>query len=603
MGLVNIDPSAAPPAPSKSVNKTWLRALETTGRLTSVPGRTLPVLIDELATQFGDAPALISDRETFTYVRLAQRVRQYARWALGEGLRPGDGVALMMPNRPEYLAIWLGITRTGAVVSLLNTNLTGASLAHGLTIVKPKHLIVAAELMDRFAAAEPHLDGSAKVWVHGESGVRPQIDLAVDSLSCDPLTLDEDRPVALSDRALHIYTSGTTGLPKAANVSHHRVLMWSGWFAGMMGSTPHDRLYNCLPMYHSVGGVVAIGGVLAGGGSVVLKEKFSAQAFWSDVRRWDCTLFQYIGELCRYLLNAPPHPDEAGHRLRLACGNGLRAEVWTPFQQRFAIPQILEFYAATEGSFSLYNVEGEPGAIGRIPPFLSHRFPAAIVQFDPATGAPLRGEDGFCIPCARSEPGEAIGKIASPRGETAKFEGYTAAAETEKKVLRGVFEPGDAWFRTGDLMRMDARGFYYFVDRVGDTFRWKGENVSTGEVTAAISGCPGVIEANVYGVEVPGADGKAGMATLIVDDAFDLAALRRELAERLPPYARPVFIRIASELAATETFKPKKQDLAAEGFDPAYVTDALYVDDAAAGVYAALNPAMFDRIAKGRMRL
>jgi fatty-acyl-CoA synthase len=608
LGLTTVDPAAAPGAaahpPGKSVNKTWLRALETSGRLTSVANRTLPMLIDELAEQFGDAPALLSDRETFSYAGLARRVRQYARWALSQELQPGDTVALLMPNRPEYLAIWLGITRTGAVVSLLNTNLTGPSLAHCINIAAPKHIIVAAELEGCFTGAEWHLQGNAKVWNHGAACAdRERIDLAADALSSVPLVGDEAPKVALSDRALLIYTSGTTGLPKAANVSHHRVLMWSGWFAGMMGSAPQDRLYDCLPMYHSVGGVVAIGGVLTGGGSVVLKEKFSAREFWSDVHRWDCTLFQYIGELCRYLLNAPPHPDETRHRLRLACGNGLRADVWTPFQARFAIPQILEFYAATEGNFSLYNVEGEPGSIGRIPPFLSHRFPAAIVRFDPAAGAPLRGDDGFCIPCPRGEPGEAIGKIASPKGETARFEGYTAAVETEKKVLRGVFEPGDAWFRTGDLMRMDARGFYYFVDRVGDTFRWKGENVSTGEVAAATSACPGVIEANVYGVAVPGADGKAGMAALVVDETFDLAALRRELATRLPAYARPVFIRIASELAATETFKQKKQDLAAEGFDPARVTDALYVDDAAAGAYVTLDAAMFTRIVGGDMRL
>ncbi len=589
-----------PPA-GPSVNKTWLRALETTGRLTAVPGRTLPVLIDDLGAQFGDAPALLSDRECFTYAQLAVRARQYARWALGAGLQPGDGVALLMPNRPEYLAIWLGIARTGAVVALLNTNLSGPSLAHGIAIVAPKHVIVAAELMARFESAQPHLDGSAEVWSHGDSGDLRRIDEAVNTLSGAPLTAEEERPVALSDRALLIYTSGTTGLPKAANVSHHRVLMWSGWFAGMMGSGPGDRLYNCLPMYHSVGGVVAVGGVLVNGGAVVLKEKFSAREFWSDVVRWDCTLFQYIGELCRYLLNVPPHPDETRHRLRLACGNGLRAEVWTPFQERFAIPQILEFYAATEGNFSLYNVEGEPGAIGRIPPFLSHRFPAAIVRFDPEVGAPLRGEDGFCIPCSRGEAGEAIGRIASGGEAVGRFEGYSAASETEKKVLRNVLEPGDAWFRTGDLMRQDERGFYYFVDRVGDTFRWKGENVSTGEVAAAISACPGVIEANVYGVAVPGADGKAGMAALVVDQAFDLAALRAALAERLPAYARPVFIRIAKDLAITETFKQKKQDLAAEGFDPAVVAGALYVDDA--GAYAPLDGAMFARIAAGGLRL
>jgi fatty-acyl-CoA synthase len=605
VGPITLDPSKSPPpAAAKSVTKTWLRALETTGRLTSVQNRTLPALIDELAAQFGDAPALLSDRESFTYRELAARVRRYARWALGIGLRPGDVVALMMPNRPEYLAVWLGITRTGAVVSLLNTNLTGASLAHCVSIVSPKHVIVAAALAERFATAEPHLDGAAKVWSHGESPIgRDRIDLAAEALSDEPLGDDELRLVGLSARALHIYTSGTTGLPKAANVSHRRVLMWSGWFAGMMGAGPGDRLYNGLPMYHSVGGVVAVGGVLVNGGAVILKERFSAREFWSDVVRWDCTLFQYIGELCRYLLNAPSHPDETRHRLRLACGNGLRADVWALFQARFAIPQILEFYAATEGNFSLYNVEGQPGAVGRIPPFLSHRFPAAIVKFDPDNGAPLRGDDGFCIPSPRGEPGEAIGRIASGEDATSRFEGYTAAAESEKKVLRDVFEPGDAWLRTGDLMRMDDKGFYYFVDRVGDTFRWKGENVSTGEVAAAMSGCPGVIEANVYGVAVPGADGKAGMAALVVGETFDLALLHSQLATALPAYARPVFIRIAPRIEITETFKQKKTDLAAEGFDPRKVADALYMSGFGGGAYVPLDAVLFEKIATKAVRL
>jgi fatty-acyl-CoA synthase len=365
-----------------------------------------------------------------------------------------------------------------------------------------------------------------------------------------------------------------------------------------MGAGPDDRLYNGLPMYHSVGGVVATVGALVNGGSVVVREKFSVQAFWGDVARWDCTLFQYIGELCRYLLNAPERAEERAHRLRLACGNGLRPDVWSAFQARFAIPQILEFYASTEGNFSLYNVEGEVGAMGRIPAFLSHRFPAALVRFDPETGAPARDEEGRCIRCARGETGEAIGRVSSGGG---RFEGYTSAEESEKKLLRDVFEPGDAWFRTGDLMRQDARGFFYFVDRIGDTFRWKGENVSTGEVAAAIAACPGVIEAEVYGAPVPGADGKAGMAALVVDDAFSPEALRAHLATCLPAYARPVFLRLTEAIAATETFKPKKAALAAEGYDLARVSDALFVD--VAGAYAPLDAAMAARLASGQVRL
>ena len=590
-------PAPDAPPPARSVNRRWLAALEATGRLAGPGGRPLPLVIEALAAERGDAPALLSDTERFTFAELAARTRRYARWALSQELGPGDVVALMMTNRPEYLAAWLGITRTGAAVALLNTHLTGEALAHSLAVADARHAIVEAGFSARFEAPPPGL----RPWSHGE-GPFPRLDLALDALSDAPLGEAEAPVPALGERALLIYTSGTTGLPKAANVSHRRILSWCGWFGGLTGATPQDRLYDCLPLYHSVGGVAAAGAMLAAGGSVVVRERFSARAFWGDVVRWECTVFQYIGELCRYVLNGPDNPAAARHRLRLACGNGLRAEVWRPFQQRFAIPEILEFYASTEGNFSLYNVEGEPGAVGRIPPFLSHRFPAALVRFDAESGAPARGADGFCLPCAPDEVGEALGRISSADGG-GTFEGYTSAAESERKVLRGVFAPGDAWFRTGDLLRRDARGFFYFVDRVGDTFRWKGENVATGEVAAVLARCPGVADANVYGVRVEGADGRAGMATVTTAEGFDLADVRRRVHAELPAYARPLFLRLRPEMAVTETFKHKKGALAEEGFDPARTADPLFFDDAAAGAYRPLDAALHARLAAGELRL
>jgi fatty-acyl-CoA synthase len=405
-----------------------------------------------------------------------------------------------------------------------------------------------------------------------------------------------------------IYTSGTTGLPKAANVSHRRIMQWSAWFAGLMDTGPRDRMYNCLPMYHSIGGVVAIGSLLVRGGSVVLADKFSARAFWDDIVAWDCTLFQYIGELCRYLVNAPPQDRERKHRLRLCCGNGLRADVWEKFQQRFSIPRILEFYAATEGNVSLYNVDGKPGAIGRVPSFLSHRFPLDLIRIDPDSGVPLRDANGRCIRCARGEAGEAIGKIRQGGAEPAtrtggEFEGYTDAGETERKILRGVFAPGDAWYRTGDLMRMDADGFYYFIDRIGDTFRWKGENVATTEVATALLSFPGIVDACVYGVAVPGIEGAAGMATLVADRPLDFAALREHLAERLPPYARPLFLRIGNSIDVTTTLKHKKSELQRHGFSPAATTDAIYFDSPEQKAYLSLDAALYERINRGAVRL
>jgi fatty-acyl-CoA synthase len=376
------------------------------------------------------------------------------------------------------------------------------------------------------------------------------------------------------------------------------------WFGGLLNTGPDDRMYNCLPMYHSIGGVVATGAVLVNGGSVAIREKFSVQHFWDDIANWDCTLFQYIGELVRYLVNAPEQAREREHRLRLCCGNGLGADIWQKFQTRFQIPRILEFYAATEGNVSLFNVEGKPGAIGRVPSFLAHRFPLALVKFDPVTEKPARDGNGFCVRCAAGESGEAIGRI---RGETApaggEFEGYTSTEETERKILRDVFERGDAWYRTGDLMRRDASGFYYFLDRIGDTFRWKGENVAASEVAAAIMAFPGIVEASVYGVRVPQADGAAGMAALVVDGPLDFAAFHRHLAALLPSYARPLFLRIKDHIALTETFKQKKNELVREGFDPAFSADALYFDDPSRRAYVRLGAALYDRIAAGEIRL
>jgi fatty-acyl-CoA synthase len=531
-------------------------------------------------------------------------MNRYARWALAEGVGPGDTVCLLMPNRPEYLAVWLGISQIGGVIALLNTNLTGPSLAHCIRIAAARHIIVAAELAEAYQSAAPHLSQPPKLWRHGPApsdGAR--LDVALGAHDGGALSAAERRDIRHADRALLIYTSGTTGLPKAANVSHHRIMMWSHWFAGLADMRGDDRMYNCLPMYHSVGGVVAVGAALVNGGSAVVQERFSARQFWDDVARWNCTLFQYIGELCRYLVAATPHPAERRHNLRLTCGNGMSADVWTRFQERFAIPRILEFYAATEGTFSLYNVEGRVGAIGKVPGFLAARNPIALVRFDHDTGRPLRDADGFCIRCARDEPGEAIGRIdRDGRDLATRFEGYASGADTEKKILRDVFAPGDAYMRSGDLMRIDAQGFYYFVDRVGDTFRWKGENVATLEVEAVLCGCPDVSEATVYGVTVPGAEGRAGMALIVAEGAPDLEAIARHL-RALPDYGRPVFLRIAPSLAVTATFKHKKRELVEEGFDPSRIAEPLYVFDRARGAYVVLDCELFATIESGAMRL
>lgn len=588
------------PDRADSPAQAWMRAIEKTASIARRPERTLPAIIAERAVAQGDAPALLSDDECMTYAELDGRANQYARWALALGLEKGDCIGLLMPNRPEFLAIWLGITRVGGVVALLNTNLTGTSLAHCIDVVAPKYLIADAQLVDQLVTALPLLAASPGVWIHGPNPSFPRLDSEIEHIGAQSLGEGERGRPTIEDRALYIYTSGTTGLPKAAAVSHARLMQWSHWFAGMMDTQPTDRMFDSLPMYHSVGGVQAPGAVLVCGGSVVLSRKFSARNFWSDVVRWECTMFQYIGELCRYLLHTDHSAHETAHRIRIACGNGLQADIWNEFKNRFRIPRILEFYAATEGNVSFFNVEGEPGAVGRIPSYLAHRFPAALVKFDIDKGEPVRDELGFCVRCASNEVGEAVGQLLKdPANIGGRFEGYTNQEASEKKILRGVFQPGDAWFRTGDLMRRDQRGFFYFVDRIGDTFRWKGENVATSEVSAVLCSFPGIKEATVYGVAVPGADGRAGMAALVSDTELDLAALRSHLTSSLPPYACPMFLRIRSRMEVTATFKYTKTDLAREAFNPAATPDPIYFNDPQQQRFVRLNPVLYQHIQNG----
>ncbi|CAN5380826.1 long-chain-acyl-CoA synthetase [soil metagenome] len=593
-------PSAAPQRSARAVLDDWSRALQLTAQIEQEPQRLLMDVLQDVADARGAAPALVFQDETWSHAKLLDLANRYGRWALDTGIESGDVVGLLMKNRPDYLAIWLGISRIGGVVALINDQLRGDALAHCLRIVGARRVIAAAGFEEAVNEAIALIDTPIEVWCPDPGRVVSVQALDIVNYSGARLAASARRPVGLADRALCIYTSGTTGMPKAANVSHRRILTWSFWFAGMANVRPDDRMYNCLPMHHSVGGVVAIGSMLVSGASVVLREKFSAREFWSDVVRWDCTMFQYIGELCRYLVNAPPHAQENDHRLRLCCGNGLRADVWANFQSRFRIPQILEFYAASEGSFSLFNMEGRPGAIGRVPGFLSHRFPADIIRIDHESGVALRDRAGFCIRCGVDEAGEAIGRLnADADGITGRFEGYSSDAESERKILRNVFAEGDAWLRTGDLMRKDGKNFFYFVDRLGDTFRWKGENVSTAQVAETLCGCPGVLDAAVYGVTVPGADGRAGMAALVVDASFDMEVFRAALAARLPAFARPVFLRLQEGFAMTATFKQQKHGLQRDGFDPKCVSDPIYVEDSSVARYRVFTSGDFDRLQRG----
>ena len=451
-------------------------------------------------------------------------------------------------------------------------------------------------------ALKDGLDRNLTLWTLGKAhgDVR---DLTKALKSCSALRPDRSVREGLLARetALYIYTSGTTGPPKAAKITHVRAQLYMRGFAAATNAHPDDRVYVTLPLYHATGGLCATGAVLLNGGSIVLRKKFSAHHFWDDINAEGCTMFVYIGELCRYLLNQPEQPGEKTHSLRLAFGNGLRAEVWEAIQTRFAIPQILEFYGSTEGNVSLFNFDGKPGAIGRVPPYVRSRFNVRLVRFDVEAETVVRGTGGFCQETAPGEVGECIGEIRASDAR-AEFAGYADKAASEKKVLRDVFEKGDAWFATGDLMRQDEEGYFYFVDRVGDTFRWKGENVSTSEVADQLAALPGVKEAIVYGVTVEGQDGRAGMASLVVTPEFDIATFAAGVDASLAAYARPVFVRLQPQMETTGTFKYRKMDLVADGFDPARTGQPLYVRDPDKG-YVAITKVVFDEIVSGKLRL
>ena len=555
--------------------------------------------------QWPDRVAVIDEERQVTYRELDMLANRFGHWAKGRNLRRGDTVAIVLPNRIEYLAAWIGFTKVGVAAALVNSHLTGAGLTHSLAISRAHHVIADLETWQQVETAAAALDKSVMVWVLGlpdsqEASARRNLDTAVKSAS----GVRPDRSVRAGltnkDIALYIYTSGTTGLPKAARISHSRARLYMRAFAAVTKTTPEDRLYCVLPLYHSTGGLCGVGSALLNGAALIVRKKFSATQFWPDVVAMGATRFVYIGELCRYLVNQPEHPMERDHKLQLAFGNGLRPEVWTDFQKRFAIPEILEFYGSTEGNASIFNFDGKPGAIGRIPGYVKKRLNLRLVRFDMDAEEPIRGSNGLCQECRPGEIGEAVGLIGNDARH--EFAGYADKAASEKKILRDVFAKGDAWFRTGDLMRQDREGYFYFVDRIGDTYRWKGENVSTTEVAERLSEAPGVAEAIVYGVPVPGSDGKAGMACLVIEGRFNAKDFAAYVDAELAPFSRPVFLRLKKGLQTTGTFKYRKVDLVKEGFDPELVTDALYVRDAK-GAYVRLKPERHADIIEGRAKL
>jgi fatty-acyl-CoA synthase len=584
----------------------FLRALiRTLRRVASISGQSSQLICDDLehaVDSWRDRRAITFEGRHLTYAEMDAIANRYAQWALEHGVRRGQTVALFMGNRAEYLPIWYGLTKVGVVTALINNNLTGEALVHCLDISGAVQAIADAAGATAITAVRGQLARPITVWTLGEAS-GPLRDLTLALRSCSALRPDRALREDLHARetALLIYTSGTTGLPKAAKITHTRAQLYMRGFAAATRARETDRIYVTLPLYHATGGLCATGAALLNGGSVVLKPHFSAHQFWDDVAAEGCTMFVYIGELCRYLLNQPAQLAETAHHLRLIFGNGLRPELWDQVKTRFAIPEVLEFYGSTEGNVSLFNFDGKPGAIGRVPSYVRRRFNVRLARFDLETETVVRGADGFCQEAAPGETGECIGEIRAGEAR-ADYTGYADKAASEKKILRDVFHKGDAWFATGDLMRQDEEGYLYFVDRIGDTFRWKGENVSTSEVADQLAAVPGVKEALVYGVGVEGQEGRAGMAALVTDETFDIKALAAVLDARLAPYARPVFVRLRPQIETTVTFKYRKIDLVTQGFDPAQIKEPLYVRDGDKG-YVKLTKATYAKVLSGELRI
>ena len=581
-------------------------AIRTLGRVKPIAPDSPNLSCDDLEAavdKWPNRPAVTCEGRTLTYAEFDQLANRYASWAKGQGLTRGQTVALFMPNRLEYIAIWYGLTKVGVICALINNNLAGQALAHCINISGALHCLVDGETSPAFEAVKESLTRHVQQWTLAKPHA-DQHDLVQSLKSCSPLRPDRETAregLTAKDTALYIFTSGTTGLPKAAKVTHMRVQLYMGGFAGSTGAVETDRIYITLPLYHATGGLCAVGAALLTGGCIVLRKRFSASQFWDDIVGEECTMFVYIGELCRYLINQPEHPLERSHKLRQAFGNGLRPDVWEEMQPRFAIPFILEFYGATEGNVSMFNFDGKPGAIGRVPKWLAWRFNFKLVKFDLEREEPVRGPDGFCIPCKPGEIGECIGMMGSDA--RTNYTGYADKAASEKKILRDAFKKGDAWFRTGDLMKQDEEGYYYFVDRIGDTFRWKGENVSTSEVAERLAHVPGVQEVNVYGVPVGKLDGKAGMASIVAEPEFEIDNLYEFVDRELPPYAQPLFVRLQPQIETTGTFKYRKLDLVQDGFDPGRVKDPIYFRSPAKKAYVKVTKALHSKILEGAFKL
>uniref|UniRef100_A0A182PAY1 Very long-chain fatty acid transport protein n=1 Tax=Anopheles epiroticus TaxID=199890 RepID=A0A182PAY1_9DIPT len=674
-------------------------------------GATVVQIFESVVARQPDKVAFLMDDGRLTFGQVKQLADRIAAHFYAKGFRKGDTIALLMETRLEYPCIWLGLSKVGIVTALINSNLRKETLRHSITVANSKAIIVSPELAGAIAEINEQ-EGIKGLPVHlfrpdgapdtasssSSSDLLPDAEdlrLSVDSSGSGSSNVDLSalpNDISPKDKLVYIYTSGTTGMPKAAVITNLRYTFMALGCYYMLSFRDDDIIYNSLPLYHSAGGMIGVGSVLLCGVTAALRKKFSASNFWADCIRYKCTVAQYIGEICRFVLMTPPKPTDTQHSVRLMFGNGLRPQIWPQFVSRFNIKQIGEFYGSTEGNSNLLNIDNTMGAVGFVPNFAKAIYPVTLIRCDEETGEIIRGSDGFCIKCRPGEPGVFVGKInpkkalnsfvgyadkaasekkvlhdvfrkgdiffnsgdilvqdllgnyyfkdrtgdtfrcdeetgeiirgsdgfcikcrpgepgvfvgkINPKKALNSFVGYADKAASEKKVLHDVFRKGDIFFNSGDILVQDLLGNYYFKDRTGDTFRWRGENVATSEVEGVITTIVGLKDCAVYGVDIPETEGKAGMAAIVDPEGkVDLEQLAAGIRASLPAYARPLFIRVLSEVPMTTTFKLKKRDLQVDGYDLTKIKDPIYFLQSN-GTYRRFTADDHETIKSGKARL
>ncbi|XP_050517420.1 long-chain fatty acid transport protein 4-like [Diabrotica virgifera virgifera] len=550
---------------------------------------------------------LFEDQE-WSFAQVDEYSNKIANIFKSHGYKKGDKVALFLENKPEFICIWLGLSKIGVITPLINTNLRLTTLVHSITIAKSQAIIFGTELSDAISEILEKIEAEVALYqiscnnnIENVSQKYHNLDVLVKEASSICPTVKD--PLNHHDCLVYIYTSGTTGLPKAAVITNSRYIFIAAAINKMCNFKSSDVFYTPLPLYHTAGGCMTVGQMLIFGATIVIRKKFSASGYFSDCRRYKATIGQYIGEMARYILAVSPSEKDKNHNIRMIYGNGLRPQIWREFVDRFNIPLVGEFYGATEGNANIVNIDNTVGAIGFVSRIIPSVYPISIIKVDQNTGEPIRNAKGLCMPCKPNEPGVFIGKII-PNNPSRAFLGYVDEEASKKKIVNDVFHHGDSAFLSGDILVADEFGNLFFKDRTGDTFRWKGENVSTAEVEAVISNLVDYKDVVVFGVEIRGQEGRAGMAAILdPEEKVDITRLMAGVKKTLPSYARPIFIRILRKIDLTGTYKLKKNDLQDQGFNPSKFSDNIYYLDSTKGTYEKVTKDVYDKINDGTIRV